>query len=152
MTFRKNASADLKTVQVWGNNSQTGGPAKTQKVIKLLDLIKCHSTVSTIAYSQKFRVSQLPLCDLIGGCVCQLYLVIANDFKFVFMNELFNVIGVPMDMASLSQVKQAHFYDEKDQLITGGVRGVFIHSFDYSGKYTPKMAAQVDQKGLYINI
>jgi hypothetical protein len=44
-------------VHVWGNNSQTGGVAKAQKVVKLLDLIKCHSTVSTLAYSHKYRVS-----------------------------------------------------------------------------------------------
>ena len=42
--------------------------------------------------------------------------------------------------------------DEKDKLITAGIKGVFIFNFIYDGKYTPRLAAQVDMKGTYIQI
>jgi hypothetical protein len=34
-------------------------------------------------------------------------------------------------MKIIRLVTQAHFYDEKDMLITGGIKGVFIFKFDY---------------------
>ena len=55
-------------------------------------------------------------------------------------------------MSTLRKVTHAHFYDEKDMLITGGINGVFIFNFQYKGKYPPRLAAQVDMKGMYIKI
>jgi WD40 repeat protein len=57
--------------------------------------------------------------------------VITCDFQFIFLNELNIVIKPPHDMKIIRLVTQAHFYDEKDMLITGGIKGVFIFKFDY---------------------
>jgi hypothetical protein len=55
-------------------------------------------------------------------------------------------------MSMIRLVNHAEFYDAKDLLITGGINGVFIFHFEYKSKYNPKLAAQVDMKGRYINI
>jgi hypothetical protein len=57
--------------------------------------------------------------------------VITNDFRFVFLNELNNIVGPPIDMSLIRLVNHAEFYDELDLLITGGINGVFIFKFDY---------------------
>jgi hypothetical protein len=71
--------------------------------------------------------------------------VVTSDFKFIFMNELYNIVGnqngQPIDMPDLALVEQAIFVDQCDLLITGGKRGVYIHKFAYEGKYEPKLAA-----------
>ena len=55
-------------------------------------------------------------------------------------------------MPDIRLVNQASFVDSQDLLVTSGVRGVFVFHFDYKGKYNAKLAAQVDQKGRYIEI
>lgn len=57
--------------------------------------------------------------------------MITNDFRFVFLNELNNIVGPPIDMSLIRLVNHAEFYDELDLLITGGINGVFIFKFDY---------------------
>ena len=79
-------------------------------------------------------------------------MVITCDFKFIFLNELNIVVKPPIDMSDIRLVTHAHFHDEKDMLITGGIKGVFIFNFNYQGKYPPRLAAQVDMKGVYIKI
>lgn len=81
----------------------------------------------------------------------QLYLVITSQFKFIFLNELCYVVTM-LDMSELSTVNFVHFNDQQHQLITAGIKGVFIHNFKYSGKYNPKLAASIDFTGKYIQI
>lgn len=102
----------------------------------MIDIVKTHSSVITMAYSKKYR----------------LYLIVTSDFKFIFMNELNIVVQPHIEMSIIRLVNHAHFHDEKDLLITGGNHGVFIFHFDYKGKYSPHLAAQVDPKGAYIKI
>jgi hypothetical protein len=77
---------------------------------------------------------------------------VTQDFKFLFLNELNNLVTHPIDMSSIRLVNHVVFYDEKKLLITAGINGVSIFDFDYNGKYPPKLAAQVDMKGTYIKI
>jgi hypothetical protein len=82
----------------------------------MIDVLKTsHSSITTIAYSPKYR----------------LYLIITSDFKFLFLNELNNLVEPPLDMSSIRLVNHAYFYDELDLLITGGINGVFIFNFNY---------------------
>lgn len=62
------------------------------------------------------------------------------------------MVKPPLDMSVIRLVNHAHFHDEQDLLITGGINGVFIFNFNYQGKYPPRLAAQVDMKGTYIKI
>ena len=68
------------------------------------------------------------------------------------MNDLNIVVKPHIDMSHIRLVNHVQFYDEKDLLITGGIDGVFVFKFDYKGKYSPTLAAQVDPKGIYIKI
>ena len=70
----------------------------------------------------------------------------------MFINELYNRVEDPIDMSIIRLVNHVQFYDPKSLLITAGVEGVYLFDFNYSGKYPPKLAAQVDMKGSYINI
>lgn len=85
------------------------------------DAVKTNSSVITMAYSKKYL----------------LYCIVTSDFKFVFMNELYNVIKPSLEMSHLRLVTHLHFYDEKDLLITAGNEGVYIFKFKYEGKYNP---------------
>ena len=55
-------------------------------------------------------------------------------------------------MAGLGLVKHVAFFDEKSLLVTGSKNGVYVHQFSYEGKYDPKLAAAVDQKGNHIKL
>jgi len=57
-----------------------------------------------------------------------------------------------LDMSELSTVNFVHFNDQQNQLVTAGIKGVFIHNFRYSGKYNPKLASTIDFTGKYIEI
>lgn len=81
-----------------------------------------------------------------------LYCIVTSDFKFVFMNELNNIIKPSLEMSHLRLVNHVQFYDEKDLIITAGNEGVYIFKFDYRGKYGAKLAGQVDPNGVYISI
>jgi len=96
---------------MWPNQLHT---KQRPKQIRLMDIVKA-SSVSTVAYSNKFR----------------LYLLITTDFKFIFLNELNIMIKPPMDMPIIRLVNHAQFYDEQNLLVTGGINGVFIFNFDY---------------------
>lgn len=110
---------------MWSNKPKN--KYKRATIIKISDLVKSHCNISTVAFSNKYRVSNyLMLIALI-----QLYLVITNDFKFIFINELNFVVGLPLDMSAYRLVNFAHFYDEKGLLVIGGVNGVFMFQFDY---------------------
>lgn len=56
------------------------------------------------------------------------------------------------DMPDIRLVNHAAFHDKDDLLITAGILGVHVFKFSYKGKYNPKLAAQVDPKGRYIEI
>lgn len=86
----------------------------------MVDLTKTYSEVSTIAFSQKYR----------------LYLVISKDFKFVFINELYNVVDIT-DMSEIRLVSNAYFHDDADELIVSGINGAFVFDFQYEGSYQP---------------
>lgn len=55
-------------------------------------------------------------------------------------------------MPHIRLVKHVCFHDDEDLLLTGGIRGVHVFRFRYRGKYNPKLGAQVDPKGRYIDI
>lgn len=101
--YRLNVSYDSKTMHLWSkhsncedNNGETANKSSTS-VIKLIDVVKSsHSSITTIAYSPKYR----------------LYLIITSDFKFLFLNELNNIVEPPLDMSSIRLVNHAYFYDE----------------------------------------
>ena len=133
---RVNVTFDSKTIHFWSTlHPAIIDDVAKPKVIKVVDLIKTHAAVSTVAYSPKYR----------------LYLIISTDFKFIFLNEIFNVID-QCDMSDIRLVSHAYFHDEQDLLITGGVNGVFLFKFQYTGNYKPILAAKVDIHGNHIKI
>eukprot|EP00347_Sterkiella_histriomuscorum_P004241 403361206 len=123
-------TADDKQIHFW---SMQNGMKK--KVIHLPEYLKAHSAVSTLAYSQKYR----------------LYLLVTADFKMIFINEVYNIVKA-QEMNSIRLVNFAHFYDQKNKLITAGIDGVFIFDFSYQGKYEPFQASQIDPEGKTIKI
>ena len=121
---------DFKSLHLW--SMETG--ARTN-IVKMIDVTKTHCTISAVAFSHKLR----------------LYLVITSQFKFIFLNELCYVVTM-LDMSELSTVNFVHFNDKQSQLVTAGIKGVYIHNFRYTGKYDPKLAATIDFTGKYIQI
>ena len=57
-----------------------------------------------------------------------------------------------MSVQELGAVNFVHFNDQQNQLITAGIKGVWIHNFKYIGKYDPKLAAGIDFYGKNIQI
>ena len=55
-------------------------------------------------------------------------------------------------MRDLGAVNFVHFNDSQNQLITAGIKGVFIHNFKYTGKYDAKLAATIDKEGKNISL
>lgn len=55
-------------------------------------------------------------------------------------------------MSSIRLVNFAYFSDKESRLITAGIDGVFSFNFNYQGKYSPILAAQIDQDGRNINV
>lgn len=47
-------------------------------------------------------------------------------------------------MSHIRLINFAYFNDSEDTLIVSGVDGTFLFNFNYTGKYNPKLAAQVD--------
>ena len=113
-------------------SSETG--QRTNK-LKLLDVTKTHSSITAVGFSHKYR----------------LYLVVTSHFKFIFLNEHFAVVRM-LDMSELSTVNFVHWNDGQNQLVTAGIKGVFIHNFKYTSKYAPKLAASIDLVGKYISV
>ena len=103
--------------------------------LKLLDVTKTHSSITAVAFSHRYR----------------LYLVVTSHFKFIFLNEHFNVVNIH-PRPDLSTVNFLHWNDAQNQLITAGIKGVFIFNFKYVSKYNPKLAATIDTEGKYIGI
>jgi len=68
---------------------------------------------------------------------------VSNEFKFIFVNELHKIIAT-LDMSHIRLINFAYFNDSEDTLIVSGVDGTFLFNFNYTGKYNPKLAAQVD--------
>lgn len=60
-----------------------------------------------------------------------MYCIVTSDFKFIFMNELYNIVKPAIEMKQIRLVNFVEFYDEKDLMITAGNEGVFIFKFDY---------------------
>jgi len=103
--------------------------------LKLLDVTKTHSTITACAFSHEYR----------------LYLVVTSLFKFVFLNEHFAVVTM-LDMSELSTVNFVHWNDSQKQIVTAGIKGIFIHNFSYKSKYKAKLAATIDAAGKYISV
>ena len=78
--------------------------------------------------------------------------MITDDFKFIFLNELNNKIGNPIDMSVIRLITYASFDDKQDLLILAGINGVFVFKFKYHGDYSPELAAKVDSRGVHITI
>jgi len=108
---------------------------KTEGTLKMIDLAKTHCQVTTVAYSRKYR----------------LYLVVSNEFKMFFVNEIYNLVCA-LDMSSIRLIKFAKFYDQEDKLVVSGIEGTFVFDFHYRGKYSPLLAVSVDSEGRYIKI
>lgn len=68
---------------------------KRLKLFRIVELTKCHSSVTAVAFSHKYR----------------LYLIVTSGFKMFFMNELYNIVST-LDMSSIRLVNFVHFYDE----------------------------------------
>ena len=102
---------------------------------KMIDVTHTHCTITCVTFSHRYR----------------LYLVITSQFKFIFLNELGHVVTM-LDMSDLAAVNFAHFNDKQSQLVTAGIKGVYIHNFKYTSKYEPKVAASYDKKGRFITI
>ena len=125
-----NVTWNPKEMHFW---HKEGG--KKQRGIKIADMSRSHTTISTITFSHKFR----------------LYLVVTADFRMFFINENLFVVQVA-DMSNIRLVNYAVFNDKDSQLIVGGINGVFVYDFNYKSKYSPQMAATIDQEGKHINI
>lgn len=110
---------------MWSMNPNS---KKRPTPVRMADIFKSQSSISTVAYSPKYRVSPSHLYIIIFS---QLYLVVTNCFKFIFLNELNRVVNPPIDMNQLRLVTHAHFLDERDKLITAGLKGVYIFNFEY---------------------
>lgn len=121
---------DAKTLHVWCSDT---GVRKNR--LKLLSVTGTHSTITAVAFSHKYR----------------LYLVVTQHFKFIFLNEHFATVTT-IHMPILSTVNFVHWNDGQDQLVTAGIKGVFIHNFKYTSKYAPKLAANIDLGGKNINV
>lgn len=78
-------------------------------------------------------------------------MIVTADFKMYFLNELLKVV-THVDMSSIRLVNFAYFSDKDNRLITAGIDGVFIFTFNYQGKYAPLLAAQIDQEGRHISV
>lgn len=131
-----NVSYDSKSLHLWPNKP---GSTQQPKIVKMIDIVKGHASVLTMAHSRKYRVSP-PSHEF----DYQISLVVMNDFKFVFLNELNNVIQPPIDASAVSLVNFAEFHDDKDLLVVGSILGVFTFRFEYQGKYSPQLATKVD--------
>lgn len=105
------------------------------KSIKMSDLYKTHPTITAMAFSHKYR----------------LYMLITSEFKMLFINELHNIVTT-LDMSAVRLINFAHFNDKQDQVIIAGIEGVNIYKFRYISKYQPRLAANIDQEGKYIEI
>ena len=55
-------------------------------------------------------------------------------------------------MSSIRLVNIAQFNDKDNQLIVGGINGVFVYDLNYKSKYSPKLAASIDQEGKHITL
>ena len=114
-----NVTWSQKEVHFWDNQ---GG--KRIGALKVIDVAKAHTQITTIAFSHKFR----------------LYVVITADFKMHFLNELLKIVD-SIDMSAIRLVNFAYFIDKEDRLVTAGIDGVFIFDFKYQSKYAPLLAA-----------
>ena len=113
---------NLKEMQFWCPDT-----GKKTGALKIADVSRSHTTISTIAFSHKFR----------------LYLVVTADFRMFIMNELLNIVS-QIDMSAIRLINFAQFNDKDETLVVAGIRGVFIFDFKYKGKYPPKQAASID--------
>ena len=101
----------------------------------MMEETRTHCTISAVAFSHRYR----------------LYLVVTSKFYFIFFNEnYYNVLMI--NMRDLGAVNFVHFNDSQNQLITAGIKGVFIHNFKYTGKYDAKLAATIDKEGKNISL
>ena len=55
-------------------------------------------------------------------------------------------------MSSIRLVNITQFNDKDNQLIVGGINGVFVYDLNYKSKYSPKLAASIDQEGKHITL
>jgi predicted phosphatase len=117
-----NVTWTQKEVHFWSRKS-----GKRVGALKVIDIAKTHTQITTIAFSHRFR----------------LYMIVTADFKMYFLNELLKVV-THVDMSSIRLVNFAYFSDKDSRLITAGIDGVFIFHFNYQGKYAPLLAAQID--------
>ena len=108
---------------------------KKQKGVKIADMSRSHTTISTIAFSHKFR----------------LYLVVTADFRMFFMNENLFVVTT-IDMSNIRLINYVVFNDKNSQLIVGGINGVFVYEINYKSKYSPQLAAAIDTEGKHITV
>ncbi len=60
--------------------------------MKIFDIAKSHTQITTVSFSHKYRI----------------YLVVTEDFKFIFMNELYYVVYI-IDMTIIRLVHFVHF-------------------------------------------
>lgn len=125
-----NVTYNQKEMHFWDRDS-----GKKQRGIKIAEMSRSHTTVSTISFSHKYR----------------LYLAVTADFRMFFINENLNVVQM-IDMSSIRLVNFAVFNDKDDQLIVGGINGVFVYDFNYKSKYSPQLAATIDVEGKHISI
>lgn len=65
--------------------------------LKLLDVTKTHSSITAVAFSHRYR----------------LYLVVTSHFKFIFLNEHFNVVTIH-PRPDLSTVNFLHWNDAQN--------------------------------------
>ena len=106
------------------------------QVHKMIEITRTHCSITAVAFSHKYR----------------LYLIVTSGFDFIFMNENGYTVATEF-MNGLSTVNFVHFNDKQNQLITAGIKGVYIHNFKYSGKYEdPKLAATIDIQGKHIKV
>ena len=55
-------------------------------------------------------------------------------------------------MASIRLINYVAFNDKDSKVVVAGVRGVFVYDLNYKSKYSPKLAASIDQEGKHISI
>ena len=103
--------------------------------MKICDVSRSHTTISTIAFSHKFR----------------LYVVVTADFRMFFLNECLNIVQT-IDMNPIRLVNFVAFNDKDDKIVVAGIKGVFMYDMNYKSKYSPKLAASIDQEGKHISL
>lgn len=121
---------NLKEVHFWEMNS-----GKRQGGLKIAEVSRSHTTISTIAFSHRFR----------------LYCIVTADFRLFFLNENLNKVGV-LDISEIRLVNFVVFNDKDEKVILAGIRGVFVYKFIYDSKYDPKLAATIDPEGKHIKL